>query len=304
MMGLPHKLRSFLPLALLALTPWVVAGSEFKVIGYLPAWTEQSAKTSFAGLTHVNYSFALPNPDGSLKDIPSPDLLRRVVERAHANGIKVSLAIGGWNDGNDSAFEKLAASPDARVKFAQCCLEVMAKHSLDGIDVDWEYPDAGASAENFHQLIIELSKRLKPAGKLLSIAVVASGKQGDGITPDVFEHIDLLNIMAYDGKDHGLYSQAEEALKYWSQRGCPRSKLILGLPFYGRSPYLAYRDIIAKDPTAPQRDTLGNIHYNNPAMIARKTQLAREQAAGVMIWELTQDHEGPGSLLKAISKDP
>lgn len=300
-MRFPSHLRARLALTLATLAAPAHGGSEFKVVGYLPAWTATAATTPVKGLTHLNYAFATPEPDGTLRAIPAPEVLRGVVTRAHAGGVKVCLAVGGWNDGDDSAFEKLAASPETRARFVEQCMAAMEQYGLDGLDIDWEYPDAGQSAEHFQRLIAALAQRMKPKGKLLSIAVIASGSRGAGVKTEVFRHLDLLNIMAYDGADHGSYEQAESALRYWSARGCDPKKLMLGLPFYGRSPYLSYRDILAKDPAAARRNTLGPIRYNNPEMIARKTRLARANAGGVMIWELTQDIAGADSLLNAIT---
>ena len=170
------------------------------------------------------------------------------------------------------------------------------------MDMDWEYPDVGESSKHFLSLTQELSTVLRPKKKYLSTAVVSNGRIGDGIDKRVFPLIDMLNIMAYDGKDHGKYEQAEASLKYWGERGCPKDKLILGLPFYGRTPYVSYRKLVAQDPTAPTKDVIGKVRYNGIATMQKKTQLGLTQGAGVMIWELSQDAKGHDSLLKAISE--
>ena len=42
----------------------------FKIVGYYPSWSPDSlGKVDFNVLTHVNYAFAIPNPDGTLKPL-------------------------------------------------------------------------------------------------------------------------------------------------------------------------------------------------------------------------------------------
>jgi chitinase len=45
----------------------------------------------------------------------------------------------------------------------------------------------------------------------------------------------------------------------------------------------------------------GVIYYNGNPTIRKKTALAREQASGIMIWQILGDAPGEQSLLKAIN---
>jgi chitinase len=278
------------------------AEGKFRVIGYQPSWARGVDKIQYDKLTHINYSFILPKADGTFKDMPKPAMLNKLVKLSHAKDVKVGIAIGGWNGGNDSAFETLAASPETRKRFVSETMNMVKTYGLDGVDMDWEYPDAGESSENFLSLMRDLSTELRSESKFLSAAVVSLGRTGEGIKKEVFPLIDMLNVMAYDGKDHGLYSQAEASIQYWIERGCPQNKLLLGLPFYGRSPYRAYRRLVEKNPTAPSKDVIDEIRYNGIATMKKKTRLGMEKCGGVMIWELSQDTEGKDSLLRAISE--
>ncbi|MGK0185907.1 MAG: GH18 family chitinase [Verrucomicrobiales bacterium] len=273
----------------------------FKVIGYQPSWGGDVDGIQYDKLTHINYSFIFPKADGTFKDMPNPAMLAKLVKLAHVKNVKVGIAIGGWNGGNDRAFEELAASQETRRTFVSETMKLVKAYDLDGVDMDWEYPDAGTSSENFLSLMRELSVELRREKKYLSTAVVSLGRTGEGIKEEVFPLIDMLNIMAYDGKDHGLYSQAEASIKYWSERGCPKDKLILGLPFYGRSPYKSYRNLVEEDPKASTKDVIGEIRYNGIATMQKKTRLGMEKGGGVMIWELSQDVKGKDSLLSTVS---
>ncbi|MEK8105218.1 glycoside hydrolase family 18 protein [Micromonospora sp. M12] len=111
----------------------------------------------------------------------------------------VSIAVGGWNDGNDSAFEALAANSGSRTTFVNNLVNFVNQYNLDGVDMDWEYPDPGASANNYTALMTQLGSAMHSRGKLLTAAVVSEGGSVQGVQTAVFNQVDWLNIMAYDG---------------------------------------------------------------------------------------------------------
>ncbi len=55
-------------------------------------------------------------------------------------GIKVLIAIGGWNDSEGSKYSRLVNDPSARSKFVAHVVEFIEKYGFDGLDLDWEYP--------------------------------------------------------------------------------------------------------------------------------------------------------------------
>jgi chitinase len=57
-----------------------------------------------------------------------------------AKGIKVLLALGGWNDTESDKYSRLVNNPTSRANFIQQALEFIEKYGFDGLDLDWEYP--------------------------------------------------------------------------------------------------------------------------------------------------------------------
>lgn len=283
----------------------ISAVPNFKVVGYMPSWAGDVNQVQYSKLTHVNYAFVLPTSTGGLAAVENPSKLQSLVTLSHNNGKKVLISVGGWNGGDDSAFRNLAANSTYRNNFVNNLVNFCNQYGLDGVDIDWEYPDPGSESTNYTALMSQLSSAMHSRGKLLTAAVVAEGYTGDGVSSTVFGYVDYLNIMAYDGPlpNHSTYDYALQAVNYWKGRGLPIAKAILGLPFYGRSSTeeVDYKDILARGGSA-YSDSFNGIGYNGITTIKNKTNWAYDNAGGVMIWDLNADATGANSLLTAINQ--
>lgn len=291
--------------------------SGFKVIGYIPGRSVDTAAIQFDKLTHVNFAFAIPAKNGGgLDALRNWDKLYALVKKAHASNVKVFISIGGWSigdgGGDDSRFHRLAADAEERNLFVTKTMQLVRRFNLDGVDMDWEYPDIeNRSAEDNVLLMRQLGDSLHAIGKELTAAVVHYGNQGEGTKDEIFEIVDWLNLMAYDDDKgqpvpHSPYSLAEKSIKYWvKERGLPPHKAVLGLPFYGkprRENLSHYKDLVAAG-ADPMKDEFDSVYYNGIATIKGKTELAKqENLAGVMIWEISQDTNDERSLLRAINE--
>ena len=284
---------------------WTPVFSQFKVVGYLPSWSGSPADIQYTKLTHINYAFIRPTTTGGLTAVDQPAKLQDLVSRAHAAGVKVGIAIGGWSDLKNEDFQSMAGNATYRNNFVNNLVNLVNQYGLDGVDLDWEYPREGADPANFNTLMGQLSSTMHSRGKFLTAAVAASGYYADGIQSGVFSSVDFLNLMAYDGggSNHSTYDFAVQTLNYWKGRGLPAAKAVLGVPFYGRSSteYVAYNALLLRG-ASPNSDYFGNIGYNGIPTIKSKTNLAFDQAGGIMIWELSQDVNNPNSLLSAIGQ--
>lgn len=289
-------------------TATAVPPAPFRIVGYVTDAVIVEL-LPFDKLTHVIYSFAIPNTDGTLKPLANGWKIDNLVAQAHEHNVQVLLAVGGW--GHDETFETLAADPAARDRLVQELVALVEKHNLDGIDMDWEYPDpvtlSPESAQNYVHLMQALGAEMRARDKLLTAAVVALGEYGAGIEPAVFEEVDFLNVMVYDRGGEGHHSTfefAQESLAYWQERGLPPEKAVLGVPFYARPNYSTYKELVAADPAnafTDEAEQHGRIeYYNGIPTIQQKTRLALEQASGIMIWTLEHDSQDETSLLQAI----
>ena len=288
------------------------------VAAYVTGWNKDMPLPDCSVLTHINYAFGNVNKTYDGVIIQRPERLRELVE-----------FIGGWTAGG---FSEMASTDKRRKAFARDCKRIVKEFHLDGIDMDWEYPsssEAGitsspADIDNFTLLMKELRKAL---GKdyLLSCATIADARYVDfkAIEP----YVDLVNIMMYDVGNPpyhhaALYRSemsgrvtAQEALQAHLDAGMPVNKLVLGVPFYGRSVKgfgdasygaLVKRtdvtrmwDDVAKAPYL-MKDGQFVCTYENAESLAWKCKFIKETGMrGAMYWEYRCDDE-VGTLRHAV----
>ncbi|MEN8374827.1 MAG: glycoside hydrolase family 18 protein [Gemmatimonadota bacterium] len=278
------------------------------VSGWFASWRAHPDSVAFDGVSDVFYAFALPTPDGGLDSIPRPDRLRALVARGGDEGFGVHLTVGGWNDGDDTAFETLAADSAARERFARALADAARDYGLAGVEIDWEHPDLGPSAAHYLALVRTLDEALRPAGIGLAVAVAGSWAWGGGgVRPEVFDHVDRVHVMAYAGgygRHHSSFRYARSAIDLYLDMGAPAEKLFLGVPFYGLSSAgetMLYREILAQEPDAATRDSVGMFYYNGRETLLRKARLVDEEGLGGLIaWDLTADATGVDALLGVL----
>jgi chitinase len=272
-------------------------GGGNKVVGYFVEWGVYArnyhvknieTSGSAAKLTHLMYAFgnvtngqcaigdsyadydkaytAADSVDG-VADTWDTGALRgsfnqlRKLKKMHPN-LKVLWSFGGWTW--SGGFTQAAANPTA---FANSCYKLVEdprwKGVFDGIDIDWEYPNAcglscdTSGATSFTKLMAALRAKFGPS-KLVTAAITADGKPGGKIDKADYagaaQYVNWYDVMTYDffgawdakgpTAPHspltsypgipiaGFYSDA--AIQKLRGKGVLSSKLLLGIGFYGR----------------------------------------------------------------------
>lgn len=284
--------------ALLGLALGLTAHAEFKVVGYLMGSYVIPAQ-QYKKLTHVIWSFAYPANDGSISGINGAALTRLVTD-AHANKVKVFLALGGGSNG-DAGWTGATATDAARKALTKSCMDAVRTYDLDGIDFDWEYPD-GNQVAGYNAAVKMLAAELHAVGKEISSAVTYNDWPRSFPNNELFSHFDFLNIMIYDNPaPHSTVAHVNTSLDVWIKgKGLPKEKFIVGCPFYG--PGGMYKDIVAANPAAAWVDNNGAEGYNSIPTMKKKTEIGLKSAGGMMFWQLAQDAPGALSLLSAVNE--
>lgn len=289
-----------------------------RVVAYVPNWinlTEFAKTIDYPKITHINLAFENPVDDTGQLSFNSRN--QAVIDAARAAKVKVLISIGGGaasgNEGLKARYFKLL-TPEQRPGFVAKIAAYLDEHRFDGIDIDIEGPSIN---DDYGPFIAELAAVLKPKGKLLT-AALSQGYGGSRVPADALGHLDFLNIMAYDATGswdpdrHGQHSSlefAKSAVKYWTGRGVPKDRAVLGVPFYGygfgeafRPGGYAYADVLALHPEGDQLDEVGKTIWHNsiPTIRAKAEYVRAEELGGVMIWSLNQDVKGDKSLLSVL----
>ncbi|CAG9938462.1 unnamed protein product [Clonostachys rosea f. rosea IK726] len=142
-------------------------------------------------------------------------------------------------------------------------VQLMSDWGFDGLDIDWEYPENQADSNNFVLLLQACRATLDKYAKdnnqnyryPLTIAVSAGPEKYKLLNMKAMDqYVDTWNLMAYDyagswdtttGHAANLfYSSAnpqstkfntDQAVKDYIKGGVSPSKIVLGMPLYGRS---------------------------------------------------------------------
>ncbi|GAM39285.1 hypothetical protein TCE0_034r10712 [Talaromyces pinophilus] len=173
--------------------------------------------------------------------------------------LKVLISIGGWT--YSANFAQPASTEAGRETFARTATKLVLDLGLDGIDIDWEYPQDDTQAQNFVALLQKCRETLDQAAGpnrkfLLTIACPAGASNYQKLRlPEMTPYLDFYNLMGYDyagswdqvaGHQANLFPSNQNAsatpfstvgaLDYYiKSAGVPPSKMVLGMPLYGRA---------------------------------------------------------------------
>jgi len=185
----------------------------------------------------------------------------RKLKRMYPN-LRVIYSIGGWTW--SGGFTQAAQNPAA---FAESCYQMVEDPRwadvFDGIDIDWEYPNAcglscDASGPNAFRNVMSALRSRFGSGALVTAAITADGTNGGKIDATDYgaaaQYVNWYMPMTYDY--FGAFSPqgptaphspltsyagiptagfyADAAIQKLKSKGIPSNKLLLGIGFYGR----------------------------------------------------------------------
>jgi chitinase len=242
------------------------------IIGYVTGSNHGYVDTALIDpgkLTHINYAFVSCQHNRAVLSRPAIDSVnfKYLVDMKKKNrDLKVLFSIGGW--GGCRYFSDAVLTDTARRAFAASAVAIVGKFNLDGIDIDWEYPDdIGAGnifriddKHNYTLLFKELRHGLDSLTAIthhtyLVTAAVGGFKRFLLQTEmgDAQRYLDYVNLMTYDysqdslgiaihhtnlypSKKYTLPAQnsVQQTVDDFEAAGVPASKLVVGIAFYGR----------------------------------------------------------------------
>ncbi|KAI0338406.1 hypothetical protein BDW22DRAFT_711587 [Trametopsis cervina] len=275
---------------------------------------------------------------------------------AHRN-FKVTLSIGGWTYSQSGHFN-FVTDATKRATFVSSAVQLIEDYGFDGIDIDFEYPSSTAQGQGFADLLTALrtafdalaAKKGDPNTYLLT-AAVSAGASGYQylVVPQMDKALTYWNLMAYDyagswltyaDNQANLYGGArtgvstDAAVKWYTSSGASASKIVIGIPLYGRAfestngigqPYngigpgtteagiysyntlpLAGAQVVENltDVTSYSYDSAKKelVSYDTPHIASLKAQYVTSKGlGGNMFWDLSTDKKGSDSLVSTTA---
>jgi chitinase len=250
----------------------------------------------------------------------------------------------------------------------------VAKNVFDGVDLDWEWPGSSGNEgniirpedkQNFTKLVKEFRKQLDKQSRkthkhydLTAFLPASPAKMDAGFeAKKLFKLFDFATVQGYDF--HGTWEartnqqsslrvppgapdnpdfSIDVAVRGWLDRGAPRNKLVLGIPYYGQGwtgitgggtglfnlaagaapgtfaagnedyktlkgltdkGFKIYRDEMAGHSWLYDGTTFWT--YDDPTQILQKTEYIRSEGlGGAMVWSLDGDDEN-ATLTRTIN---
>ena len=309
--------------------------------GYKPT------ELQFKKMTHIAISFLRPYDSyGKVIMTPGWENLEDVVRTAHLNDVKAIISFGG---GGFKVTSELMGVSKNRKKLIQNIISFMKKYNFDGFDCDWEpsWIDNKDHMEEINNAItdhyIKFIKEFREAldaefgkgTKSFSAAILnlnrvwySPKRQIAHFPKNGWWHfLDWVALMNYDndlGSKHSTFDSVfgdQGSVYHWNSFGIPKSKIVVGIPFYGRAgwgeEYLFYKDIIEIHPNLDKNiDVISykkqydlfkkEYGFNGVFTVTKKVKESnRLGLLGVMFWQLAGDLEitHEKSLLKAMSEE-
>lgn len=246
------------------------SSDEMWVSAYLASWNHYVEPTGNWGnlptdeidwdaFTHLFYFALNVKADGSLSSIAdyenmSPDRINAIISAAHKENKPVIITLGGW--GNYDGFSQ-AITPGVRSVLIANIVSLIETWGFDGVDLDME-PIQTGDYENYKAFVRELHTAFETINTPVSgePLLTAATSWSPSLFSDLQDYFDQINLMTYDFSgawegwvswhNSGIYSDGltfpgsnkplpsiENKVKTFVDAGIPKSKIGIGIDFYG-----------------------------------------------------------------------
>ena len=326
-----------------------------EVFGYLPYWELDSGTDAYLRydlLSTIAFFGIGIRSDGSLDTTTSgyraylSDLASSIIEKAHAAGVRTIITFQSFGTTRNAAF---FSNPAAQATFVQQAVALMSLRGADGANLDIEglestyFPAFGALTGALRQAAlavnpnaeISVATNANTSGARMAAVAIANGADRAFLMGYNYRGVSSSPVGSIDPlvrADGGL--SLSKSLDLYASYGVPLERVLLGLPYYGRTWPTGSADLRAARQTDtatyggstifypstlpasaagatfdydsleqaarlvrydPVKATWVQSYYNDPLTLAAKIALTNTRnLAGTGIWALGYDRGQPG----------
>lgn len=282
--------------------PFVHRTIPYYRFGHLVKWRPDHLQPAHFDLITDIIGFCVGcNADGTIEGAADPETVAALEKVRTLKGTKpVNLLLGVGHVAK--TLPAVVADPSRRGRYAQALVDFAVRHGLQGIDIDWEYPENDRDWEHFGLLLQDLRERCFAPGLTLSCAVEVSYKPPPAA---VCDQLDFVSLMAYDAQgEHSTFAFMERQVNIARKMGIPDARIVVGLPFYSNEieqrnwdAQMGWDSIVGVLPQMKPGDNTftdprsGKRHFfNGPDLIRQKAAYVKDQKlGGCMIWAYDTD---------------
>ncbi|HSG86164.1 MAG TPA: glycosyl hydrolase family 18 protein, partial [Candidatus Limnocylindrales bacterium] len=240
------------------LVPTAAAGLRREVFGFLPYWevSDTSTTLEYDLLSTIAYFSVGATSSGDLIKGTSTGWsgwtsakMTSVINAAHQAGTRVVLTVSvfAWTDSQRTTQAALLGNPSARLNLARQAAAAVRDRGADGINLDFE-PIVSGYADEFTAFVREVRRELDALAPGYQLTFDTTGYIGNYPVAEATAPggADAIFIMGYDYRGSGsspvgsiaplggpAYDITDTVDAYLAR--VPASKLILGVPYYGRA---------------------------------------------------------------------
>lgn len=245
---------------------------NYEVYGWNPYWVGTDYKNyDYSLLSTVSYFSYEVNPNtGSYDDIHYWKTTA-IIDSAHNNGVRVELCVTNFGSTDNAT---LLSSATAKQTLIDSLISLVKYRNADGVNIDFE--SVGSSQKtSLTQFMIDLCNQIHSAipGSTVSMAIPSVDWSNVYDVASLNSYVDRFIIMGYGyhysgsteaGPVSNLYSGSlwgaynlVTSVNYYLEKGTSKSKLLLGIPYYG------YEWKTASSSVPSSALTSGSVRYYN-----------------------------------------
>ncbi|HEU4673243.1 MAG TPA: glycosyl hydrolase family 18 protein [Candidatus Limnocylindrales bacterium] len=261
-----------------------------QVFGFLPYWElgDSSTVLNYSLLSTIAYFSVGATKSGRLKKTTadgSPttgwagwtsSAMTKVINNAHSAGSRVvlTLSVFAWSSTEASVQASILGSSTNRLRLAQQTAAAIRDRGADGVNLDFE-PIASGYADEFVSFVKTLRSELDKVHKGYQLTFDTTGYVGNyKVASLISAGADAMFLMGYDFRTSGsspVGSISPIAGPAYDIRdsldaflgAVPASRIILGVPYYGRAWSTTTSKLNAKNQSGAKYGYSVSVNYEN-----------------------------------------